>query len=97
MNAAMNEKLDALRLQLETTEDEWKVKIIAALKKGYEADGLDGLKMAAYRLEAGGASKRMLSSLLKQIVREQALDGLKMKSDSKHGFTLLGMYADSFR
>ena len=95
MNAT---RLEAMRRLLgEKTEEEWKTTIIAALKKGYEQDGLDGLKMAAYHLEGGGASKQMLSSLLKQVVRDQELDGLKMKSKSKHGFVLLGMYADDLR
>lgn len=98
MDSSVNAKLDELRRRLtETTEDEWKEKILSALKKGYEQDGLDGLKMAAYKLEGGGASKRMLASILSVAAREQELDGVKLKSDSKHGFTLLVMYADDLK
>jgi hypothetical protein len=98
MNATVNAKLDALRERLmETTEDEWKTKILAALKKGYEQDGLDGLKMAAYKLEGGGASKQMLASIISDISREKELDGVKLKSDSKYGFALLVMYADDLK
>lgn len=97
MNALINEKLEALRLQLETSEEEWKTRIIDALKKGYAKDGLDGLKMAAYELEAAGASKQMLASLLKFIARDGELDGKPVKSQSKNGLLLLGMYADDLR
>jgi hypothetical protein len=98
VNPAVNEKLEALRRRLvETTEDEWKTKIIAALKKGYEQDGLDGLKMAAFKLEGQGASKQMLASVLSVASREKELDGLKLKSDSKFGFALLVMYADDLK
>ena len=82
------------KFRAEASEDDWKEKIIAALTKGYEADGLDGLKMAAYKLEAGGASKKMLASLLKGIVRTGELEGMKVRSSSKNGLVLLGMYAD---
>jgi hypothetical protein len=81
----------------ETTEEEWKEKILSALKAGYEKDGLDGLKMAAYKLEAGGASKKMLASVLSAASREHELDGLELKSDSKNGFALLVMYADDLK
>lgn len=81
----------------ETSENEWREKITAALKKGYEQDGLDGLKMAAYKLEAGGASKMMLASILSVASREKELDGVKLKSDSKYGFELMVMYADDLK
>lgn len=98
MNRAVNEKLDALRALLqEYSEDEWKAKIISYLKKGYEKDGLDGLKMAAFKLEELGASKQMLASVLSVAAREKELDGVKLKSDSKFGFALLVMYADDLK
>lgn len=98
MNPSVNAKLDELRHRLtETTEDEWKAKILTALKAGYEADGLDGLKMAAYKLEGQGASKMMLASILSAASREKELGGVKLKSPSKYGFVLLGMYADDLK
>ena len=98
MNPSVNTKLDELRRHLiETTEGEWKEKIVSALKAGYEKDGLDGLKMAAYKLEGQGASKQMLASVLSIASREKELDGVKLKSDSKYGFALLVMYADDLK
>jgi len=97
LNSVINEKLDALRHQLEASEEEWKTRIVDALKKGYAKDGLDGLKLAAYELEAAGASKQMLASLLKTVARDAELDGKPVKSPSKNGLLLLGMYADDLR
>ena len=97
MNATINQKLNDLRLQLEASEDEWKIRIIEALKKGYAKDGLDGLKLAAYELEAAGASRQMLASILKFVARDGELDGQPVKSQSKNGLLLLGMYADDLR
>lgn len=81
----------------ERSENEWRDVIKAALKKGYEKGGFEGLKLAAYELEGKGASTMMLVSILKDISRTQELDGMKLISPTKFGFVSLGMYADDLR
>jgi hypothetical protein len=87
---------DYLRLSglSESSDDGEQAHITDALKEGYKLDGLDGLKMAAYNLEKEGVSKKMLSSILRKIVRENVIDGTRVHSPSKFGFALLAMYAD---
>lgn len=81
----------------ETSENDWKERILADLKKAYEKDGIDGLKKAAYGLEAKGASRMMLGSVLSGIAREKALDGKKLSVPAKFDWGSLTQYADDLR
>jgi len=97
----MSSTLDAIASKLgegrqPSVEEDDKEHIVNALLAGYEANGIAGLKGAAYSLEAGGVSKKMLSSVLKGAIRDGMLDGEKLVFKG-HDATTLGMYADDLR
>ena len=77
-------------------EEDDKEHIVNALLAGYAATGIEGLKGAAYSLEASGVSKKMLSSVLKGAIRDRMLDGEKLVFKGNEAATL-GMYADDLR
>lgn len=78
-----------------SVEEDDKEHIVNALLAGYDDNGIEGLKTAAYKLEPK-VSKQMLSSVLKGAIRDGMLDGEKLVFKGNEA-TTLGMYADDLR
>jgi hypothetical protein len=81
---------------VDVKDDDDKTRITKSLLAGYKADGVEGLKRAAYSLEANGISKQMLSSVLKGAIRDGVLGNQKLVFKG-YDATTLGMYADDLR
>ena len=79
-----------------SVEEDDKEHIINVLLAGYDAKGAEGLKEAAYKLEAKGVSKPMLSSLLRAMTRTGKLGGESVELTDREKW-LIDQYANDIR